>query len=218
MRLRFVLLVLLAASCKHGATPTTLGRSSNSTSAPAVPLPSLPVSTALPAPSASESMTDRDLLAKISGLPLDAAFRGVRNELSDGKGSVSLGAKAFAKWAVNGLEWSDLMALPATTPREALKDTETQRGKRICAYGRVNNVSVERAAGPPPVTTGMLSTQSDHFLFAASGSTDSIFRGVSARFCGILLETNYEDGTYLVVTGMFDLPANRAKPAPGAAP
>lgn len=147
-------------------------------------------------------------------------------DTSDGK--VSPGATALASRILARMPpWAELMAVPATDPKKVMKDSTSERGKRICVSGSLIEIAVEQTKNGASIAEGGIATDAgDTVRFAAIGATGELVAHSYARFCGITTgRQSYETTAHEIrhavyVVGMFDLPANHivAKPKPKPAP
>jgi hypothetical protein len=104
--------------------------------------------------------------------------------------------------------------LPETTWARVSKDSETEKGGKICASGKITQISVNRSDGWVRSDVIMRS-QREYFTILAVGSSGDLIDGSVARVCGIATGTWYfanvngslTPSVYLV--GAFDLPENR---------
>lgn len=207
-RRSWILCGCLLLACKAEDTPPPLASA-------VIPVASAP----LAPPSASSAPARAQALYEaIRGKGLSDALIAVRSDLKEQTGQASVGAGALARWANEGLRWTDLMAIPETTRGETLKDIATVRGRRICTSGQVTEISIDRT-GTPVITWGTMRAGPDALSLLVGGSTRGIVRNSVARFCGIVAELNtYENTgggttTSVVLVGMFDLPENKTSAA-----
>jgi hypothetical protein len=104
------------------------------------------------------------------------------------------------------LTWGGLARIGETSLALALKEPALERGKRICASGRVADIERQELAGRA-VYRGVLTTDDgDAVRFVAAGSTGALVRRSPATFCGVVTGRLEEAA---VAVGMFDLPENR---------
>lgn len=132
------------------------------------------------------------------------------------------GAGAFARWAAERLVWADVAVTEdETTVARVLKDSETERGKRLCAGVTVVEITTS-GSGPTRVFVGGAVTGAANVLrFYAIGSTGDLVQRSQGRFCGIVMgRESYANSSGgmthgIRVVGMFDLPENRSRTTPG---
>jgi hypothetical protein len=137
--------------------------------------------------------------------------------MEDTKNTIDDGAKVLTSWAVGRMTWEDLSAVPETSVAKVMKDSEAERGKRLCGRGSIVEIFTDKLDGSK-VFRGQLSTEGKLLAFLAVGDSGEIVEGSAARVCGIVTGrfsyANSGGGTShaVRVVGMFDLPANH-KPA-----
>jgi hypothetical protein len=144
----------------------------------------------------------------------------------DEHNEVSPGSSMLLTWAMANMQLSDVLAdRNETSFKRVMKDSESERGKRLCVTGRVIQIHREDVLGST-VYTGTLNTGSFDFIhFNAVRDTGSIVEGTRSRFCGVVTGRysydNVTGGTThsIRVIGVFDIPSNRppkSAPAPKA--
>lgn len=152
---------------------------------------------------------------------LREAIAGTRLDMADIQGEViSTGAAKLALWGAKHMNWGDLQKVEQGKYGMVMKDPDSQRGKRLCAYGTIAEIQVDNSA-PEKVYLGGLSVLTDEgmriYRFIAVGSTGELVAGNDARFCGIVTGKNdYQNSVGGVahavhVVGMFELPENVSK-------
>jgi hypothetical protein len=205
MRARPLAIVLFLAACKRGET----GAEATPTPAP----DPAPLTTGHPAKAHPETLAD--------------AIARTKPTMSDTVDTLSPGAEAFAAWAFAGLKWKD--AAPAQdeiTFALVQKDSDSARGKRLCAPGSIVEIAVATdQAAIGKLYKGLLMTQSENLIhFLTVGSTGTLVANNPARFCGIIIGKydyhNSSNGTghAIQMVGMFDLPENHDPLPPAATP
>jgi hypothetical protein len=113
----------------------------------------------------------------------------------------------FARYAAARLRWKDVDVVAETSFDRVLKDTDLERGKRICVEGELTAIRREDL-GPRNIQVGSLRVSDAWTVaFAAVGTTGNLNRASKARFCGIVTGAS---GAGISMTGMFDLPENRS--------
>lgn len=136
---------------------------------------------------------------------------------------VSLGSGAdkgtafFWVWADRNLTLADLKVISdETTFGAVMKDSDSERGKRLCASGTV--IQIEKIDLRPTIResfTGLLLSGGGIVQFYSFGSTGSVVGSTHTRFCGVVMGqyhySNSGGGTShaISVVGMFDIPENR---------
>ncbi len=164
----------------------------------------------------SQSYEQRAISILNSAKSLTDVIELVKPHMEDGVNQMPEGATAIPLWAQsNDFSWSALNEIPTTTYGKIMKDSESERGKRLCVTGTVIEIAVDRSAGLTTYNAGMMSDSFKVTRLLAIESTGDIVAQSNARFCGITIGTmsytNAAGGTtsapYLV--GMFDLPENK---------
>jgi hypothetical protein len=127
-----------------------------------------------------------------------------------GDGADNAGAWELARFASAHLAWRDVAITDAeTTIPLVLKDSDLERGKRLCATGSLADIE-RKDLDNRPVFAGTLRTaDGDDVRFIAVGSTGSLVKRSTGTICGVV--TGRADKAVMLV-GMFDLPEN-AMPA-----
>jgi hypothetical protein len=118
---------------------------------------------------------------------------------------ITAGATLLATYASAKLRWADVEK-PETSFVRAEKDVDLERGKRMCATGKLLRIEKRDLAGRK-IYVGELSTaEADIVTFVAVGTTGDLFKRMTATFCGVVTG---KLGSYVALLGMFDLPENR---------
>lgn len=132
--------------------------------------------------------------------------------MEDSYNESSAGSLLLAAWASKNLTWKDVQALPKTRRGLVMKDSDKERGKGLCASGRV--IQISKAASD--VYAGLiLNSALDVYSFLAVKDTGEIEEGSRATFCGVVTQkysySNSGGGTThsIQIVGMFDLPENK---------
>lgn len=175
--IRLVLLVALVLSallaCK--APPKTDNRARPATSE------------VTPAPSAPRPKTALELVAEKA--TLREAIEHVKGDFEDmDNNDDSRGTLLLAYWAKDYLTRPAVDALPATTIRAILKDSASERGKRLCVGGQVVGItrSTSELWSGKKVWEGILVTDAfDAVRYFAVGETGAIVKGTRATLCGV---------------------------------
>jgi hypothetical protein len=163
-------------------------------------------------PAARITLSDR-LMAQSTLLD---AVNMVKSELKDTTDDDDPASLMLAVWADSKLDWKDLQTLPSTTYGEAMKDSELERGKRICVSAMVGQIRAKRAS-EFTYYDGVMGWTNAH-RFHAVRSTKGVVENQSARFCGVFTGTsnftNIQGGQTQAVrlVGMFELPENKRAP------
>jgi len=97
-----------------------------------------------------------------------------------------------------------------------MKDSNSQRGSRICTGGRVIEISVDNTVpGGKVFLGGMYNDAGQLYRFVAVRSTGEIVANSRAKFCGIVTgQQHYANSVGGIahavhLVGMFDLPENK---------
>jgi hypothetical protein len=137
---------------------------------------------------------------------------------SDEIGNISPGAARLAVWGAKRLKWDELQQLPQTKVALVMKDSDKERGKRICTSGSIIEISAEDLKGEKLYAGGMYGDGWKIYRFIAVGSTGELVERSRARFCGVVIGRfdypNSAGGTAhsVQLVGMFDLPENKKPP------
>lgn len=146
---------------------------------------------------------------------LAGALKVITPMFQDTTGCVDPAAAGFALWCAKHLDWIELQSLPETTFDKVMKDSEAERGKRMCAKGKIVEIAVDRTSGVPVYIGGLITPARKVYRFVAVKDTGEIVQKSPARFCGVVTGrqsyANSAGGTThaVALVGMFDLPANR---------
>jgi len=162
----------------------------------------------------SDSEKYAELLA--SQNTLSDAINIIKPNMSDEFDSFPASAADLATWMNNKhIKIEDIKSLESSTRGKVLKDSFSERGKRLCVNASLVEIQVDRSAGFAAYHAGLVNNYTDVTRVLAIGSTGDLVENSNAVFCGIIIGkigfTNASGGTtnapYLV--GMFDLPENR---------
>ena len=162
----------------------------------------------------SDSEKYAELLA--SQDTLSKAVNMIKPTMSDEFDAFPSSAGILASWMnEKNVKISDIRSLESSTRGKILKDSFSERGKRLCISATLVEIQVDRSAGFAPYHAGLVNNYTDVTRVLAIGSTGDLVADSNATFCGVIVGkvgfTNASGGTtnapYLV--GMFDLPENR---------
>jgi hypothetical protein len=127
----------------------------------------------------------------------------------------SQGAVKLALWSSDKMVWSELQKIEQGKYGLVMKESDSQRGKRICTNGQVIEIVADKSV-PNKIYLGGLTDANFHvYRFIAVGSTGNIVAGSNVKFCGIVTGRNdYANSIGGVahaihLVGMFDLPENK---------
>lgn len=200
MRKGIPLLCVLAISCKE-----TQQTSPTPEAKPTLVAPTPPAEP--PRPTVAQQLQ--------SATTTTAAVSLMRDLFDDTSGKLDPATALFAVWSADKMQWTELQALPETKHAMIMKDSEAERGKRLCSSGSVVEIAVDRSAGRPIYRGGLITPGGNVIRFDAVGSTGEIVERTPARFCGVVTGrdsySNAGGGTTHAVhlVGMFDLPENK---------
>ena len=162
----------------------------------------------------SDSEKYAELLA--SQDTLSKAVNMIKPTMSDEFDAFPSSAGILASWMnEKNVKISDIRSLESSTRGKILKDSFSERGKRLCISATLVEIEVDRSAGFAAYHAGLVNNYTDVTRVLAIGSTGDLVADSNATFCGVIVGkvgfTNASGGTtnapYLV--GMFDLPENR---------
>lgn len=162
----------------------------------------------------SDSEKYAELLA--SQDTLSKAVNMIKPTMSDEFDAFPSSAGILASWMnEKNVKIGDIRSLESSTRGKILKDSFSERGKRLCISATLVEIQVDRSAGFAAYHAGLVNNYTDVTRVLAIGSTGDLVADSNATFCGVIVGkvgfTNASGGTtnapYLV--GMFDLPENR---------
>jgi hypothetical protein len=170
-------------------------------------------------PAPPPERTPAEKILTLESAPAAVAF--ARPHMSDTANEASTGTALLALWAMNRLRWSDVaVAKDETSFALVQKDSDEERGKRLCTSGNIAQIAKE-AVGDDKVYNGLLvSGGGNIYKFTAVGSSGALVERSWARFCGFVTGrydySNSGGGTghAVSVVGMFDLPENKTVAQP----
>lgn len=152
-----------------------------------------------------------DVLVQQEGL--SNAIAVMRPHFTDSYSDIPKTALMFWEWSDVKMTWKDLMKIEETQSSLVMKDSQSTRGKRICARGMVVQIFKHPEQ---PMFHGTFNFAYSKFLrFLAAKSTGNLVENSPARFCGIVVGThsypNVSGGETqgILAVGMFDLPENK---------
>jgi hypothetical protein len=141
--------------------------------------------------------------------------------MRDGTDSHSEGTLRFAYWMARHGSFADVFTAKNETSYALVgKDSEQERGKRMCVSGFLVQIN-KGAIHDTKLFDGILETWGGKlFFFFAAKDTGVLVEKSSAKFCGVVTSmfhySNSGGGTGHTVelVGMFDLPGNRPSEPP----
>ena len=165
-----------------------------------------------------EEKSDSEMYAELlaSQDTLSKAVNMIKPTMSDEFDAFPSSAGILASWMnEKNVKISDIRSLESSTRGKILKDSFSERGKRLCISATLVEIQVDRSAGFAAYHAGLVNNYTDVTRVLAIGSTGDLVADSNATFCGVIVGkvgfTNASGGTtnapYLV--GMFDLPENR---------
>lgn len=182
-----------ACSSKKDAPPSPPAVVSEKTAEPPPPGPASP--RPVPEPPVEARVAQAATFADAIAL--------ARPAMADSPSDLPAGAALLARYGK--LRWSDVET-PETTVAKVQKDSEAERGKRLCGEGTIDHI-LRRDVDRRKVFVGRLSLDDgDVIAFVAVGTTGELVKRMRATFCGVVTGLS---GTDVTVLGMFDLPENR---------
>lgn len=165
-------------------------------------------------PSSTTTTTESpaDKLRKMT--TLREAIEFAKPFMSDEVNKPSVGAVAVAIWGVAHMKFADVsVATDETNFARILKDSESERGKKLCIAGKLVEIAVSNTDFGK-VFEGLL-YNGNLWRFTAVGSTGDLVEMKPARFCGVAIgKYDYSNsvggtGHAVQLVGMFDLPENK---------
>ncbi len=131
---------------------------------------------------------------------------------------VSAGAAKIALWGADNMRWDELQEIPTTKYGLVMKDSDTQRGQKLCASGEVIEIAIDNSIPEKKIFLGgMYDDGGRIYRFIAVKSTGEVMANSRARFCGIVTgQQHYPNSAGGVahavhLVGMFDLPENKTR-------
>ena len=140
-------------------------------------------------------------------------------EMEDSVDAHSRGTLAFAIWAAQKLKLSDVAVTENETSfKRVKKDSNAQRGKRMCIAGRIVQIEKEDTGTDRPIFSGLILTNSSDIIgFYAADSTGDLVEESRAKFCGVVTgRYDYSNsaggmGHAVDMVGVFDIAENRGR-------
>ena len=140
----------------------------------------------------------------------------VKDKMSDTDDETSPGALLLALWSSDRLKWPDVAVAKNETSFALIrKDSDANRGKRMCIRGQIIQIQKEKGDGMSLFSGLMLAGSGDITSFIAAGNTGALVARSRTRLCGVVIGTyDYSNsgggkGHAISLVGMFDLPENR---------
>ena len=110
---------------------------------------------------------------------------------------------------------NDINQISSTTKGKILKDSELEKGKRLCIDSTIVEIAADRSGGFSAYQGVMVDDTMQPYVFMAVGDTGDLVSQSQAKFCGITVGkmsySNAGGGTSTApyIVGLFNLPANR---------
>lgn len=155
------------------------------------------------------------LVETISAQDYEGALAIAMPMMTDTIDEISPGAAIFGVWAGKHMKWSDVAVSPNETSLAMVKkDPSAARGKRVCYWGTV--IQISKGYSDPVLYEGNFMTQGGGGVvnFLAAGSTGELVDNSAARICGVVTgiyaysNVNGGQTQAVQVVGMFDLSEN----------
>ncbi len=170
------------------------------------------------APAAREAPKEESIVDKVRKARSMEAMWAICNPLMEDRqagGEENLGAACASIYFLeNGLPWSQVgVQKDETSPGLIMKNSAKERGKRICATGRIIEIHEDKSG---KASNGLLSSYSGTlYHFEAFGSSGTLTEGGQGRLCGFVVgQFHYRNsgggvGHAVDVLGVWDLPENK---------
>lgn len=150
---------------------------------------------------------------------LRQAIASTRLDMSDIQGGgLSAGAAKLALWGAENMRWSELQEIQTTKYGLVMKDSDSQRGQKLCFNGNVIEIIVDKSVPGSKVFLGGAFDDSGRiYRFVALKSTGEIIEQSRVKFCGIVTgQQHYPNSAGGVahavhLVGLFDLPENKSE-------
>lgn len=184
------------------------------------PAPSLgavgrPAAATPPSAAPAAANEGQEFLARLHrAATLDEALRLALPLMDDTLNKESDGAVMLALWASDHMKWADVaVAKNETSIAKILKDSDANRGKRMCLSGSIIQIAKQRGTD---LYSGLLNGfyGAGIVRFFVAGDTGDLVEDSETRLCGVAtgryVYSNSGGGTTHAVSlvGMFDLPKN----------
>lgn len=208
---KIVVGVLLAFACSlGGCCGKKTEKPTPEPSKPAANVPA-PTPTPPPPPDPKTEMRAKDTLPE--------AIAYAKPLMEDTRNDLDKGTVLLVDWLARKPSWGAINALPETSVAKVLKDSDAERGKRICAGGTVVQIASDKIDGKKIFNGTFMTGDVKYIAYFAVASTGSLVERSPGKFCGVVTGTHSYSNTgggtthAIRVVGMFDLPENR-KEAP----
>lgn len=204
MRIALWSLALLVCACSKTEKVSADKAPAASTSTPAMAVKQVPP----PPPSPLEQMMGKTTLSD--------AIAFAKPSMEDSRDDTDKGTLLMVSWlSKNPSNWAAIQALPDTSIAKVLKDSEEERGKRLCVSGRVIQIHTEKLDTGKIFSGTFATNDSKYVSYLAAGSSGELVERSPAKFCGVVTGrhsySNVSGGTTHAVraVGLFDLPENK---------
>ncbi len=166
-------------------------------------------------PVSSENTKQNTFAVIMSKQTLNEAIEAVKPIMTDETNSLSEGAIALALWGNEKMKWKDLQEIPSSKFSLVQKDSDEERGKKICTSGSIVEISAEKTEMGKFYSGGLYGSDGNIYRFLAVGTSGDLVGRSQAKLCGIVIgkqdysgsNSNTVHAVFLV--GMFDLPGNK---------
>jgi hypothetical protein len=179
--------------------------------------PDLPHDAEAPSvPTESTAPEANSLEINLSYKTLNEALNAYVPMMSDfAETEVSKGALLLAAWSSNNLNWENLNSVNSSKYKLMMKDSDSERGKRLCVSGQIVEIAKEKSDTFNIYSGGLVDNYFNIYRFIAVKDTGDLVAGSHAKFCGIFTGKNdYSNSQGGVahsvhLIGIFDLPSNK---------
>ena len=150
---------------------------------------------------------------------IDEALR--LSEPGDARDDVHPSVGSMLTWSVKMATWKTFFPGPSEVkPSVVVKDIDSNRGKRICGRGRVEQIQVAPNTGGRSLALINDWRNRQLYSFATAFPSGDLVANSNAVFCGFVIGhrsfSNVSGGTTLTIqlVGMYDLPETHPKDEP----
>jgi len=146
---------------------------------------------------------------------LGEAVAAIKPLMGDEINDVSAGAVALAMWSDSNLNWSDFKNMSQSKYALIMKDSDTERGKLLCAVGSIIEIQSEKLDGHKFYMGGIADDYGRIYRFIAVHSTGDLVAQSEGKFCGVVIgKQSYSNSIggvahAVFLVGMFALPENK---------
>jgi hypothetical protein len=197
-------IAIAIVACKSPAPVATAEPTASATATVAPP----------PAPEKNPKQLRRE---KVDAAPnLQAALAIIKPAMADEAQEFCDGTFLMAAWALQHPHIEAFsVAKPETSHQLVAKDSDAERGKRVCVAGSLIEIKKEKTPDGNLFIGELMAGDSSIWHFVAAGSTGALVASSPARICGVVIgkydyagsASNTVHATEIV--GVFDLPENK---------